>query len=224
MQTRTLILAMLTMMFSYSVFSQNMVGLQVDVFDPLSQFDTNLSGNPGGVSLFGLHRLTDSKFSIGGSLGVAMYANRKYDFGQGEEIVNVEEEDCFITTKALLRYSLYETGVVSTYAELSAGTTTFFSSREALDETEVLDDSFDFHGTSFNTGLGGGVTVNLSKLFQPDHLGNFILLDLGVKYGTGSRATYRNINDGDVLQNMEQGEYRSLTNHVLYQAGIALGF
>lgn len=106
--------------------AQFRLGFNVDIYKPQSQFAENVSNSPVGFSISGIKRLPESRFSVGGDIGVAMYSNRTYDYelveeGAEGEFIEIDEEDCFLHADAIARYSLYQTNVVEAYAEMKMG-------------------------------------------------------------------------------------------------------
>ena len=65
----------------------------------------------------------------------------------------------------LFRYDLVRSNSVNLYAEARLGITTFFSSIMAYEEDSPYPGEFNFHGTAFNTGLGGGLMLNPHAIF-----------------------------------------------------------
>ena len=205
---------------------QYRVGMGLDYYRPQQRFGKNVQNSPIGISFNGLYQFPKSKFSLGADMGVAMYANQTYDYdlreeGAPGETVRVDEEDCFLHVNAIARYNIYEDRLVQTYAELRSGVYTFFSSRVAEGDHRLYDDQTEFHGTSFNTGLGGGVSLNLTHLFGGTST-NPIFLDFNSTYNSGTRATYRNMGNEDQAVGLDSGKYRSLVNHISFKLGFSI--
>lgn len=218
---------LLLILLNFASFGQFRLGLNFDYYKPQQSFAENID-TPLGISFTGIYRFPESRFSIGGDLGVSMYANRNYDYDLSEEgapgeVITIDEEDCFLHFNAIGRYSLYESSIIQTYAELRTGIYTFFSTRVAEKEHRLYDDQTEFHGTSFNTGLGGGVSVNLSNLFSNKEITNPIFLDFNSSYNTGTRASYRNMgNEAQVVTGLNSGKYKSLVNHINLKFGVSM--
>ncbi len=199
-----------------STFAQkNMLGINIKVYDPVSDFDKNVSSSvPAGISLNYMRTPVESRWSFGGELGVAMYSSNDYTLQHNGNNIEVNEEDCFWTVHGVVRYDVYRTERFVTYAEGRMGMTTFFSSTTALEDNSDFDDEFSFHGSAFNTGLGGGV------LYQ---LGGSVWLNAGVNVHSGSRADYRYMPESDQSTSFDDGHYKSLTHYVGYRLGVSIG-
>ena len=82
---------------------------------------------------------------------------------------------------------------------------------------EYYDNSTTFHGTTFQLGLGGGLSY---------HVKENLWFDLNVIYNRGGRADYRNIGSSDVAYraNPELGKFESYTDNINYSIGVLFGF
>ena len=164
-----------------------------------------------------------------------MYANEDYTYdlseqGYSDVFVDFEEEDCYFFYHGVLRYHLTNYRVFNAYAEAHAGFSSYFSDRRAgnissndpdISRLDVLKDKIIFHGTAFNTGIGGGITADVGSLFKRENaLG--VLIDFGIRLNTGSRALYRSMESSVTVVNSEDGFYRSTTNSVFYKLGVIL--
>ncbi len=209
---------LLALLVTIPAFSQWDLGVNAKVYDPQGQFNTNVKGVAAGIGIRGLHNNASGRWSVGGELGVAMYSNDSYSLQTDNGEIQVDEEDCFWTMHGVAQYTVYRTELIRTYAEGRIGATTFFSSRISEDPSADFDDEFEFHGTAFNTGLGGGVTINLGRLFGSER--NELNLDLGAKLHSGSNASYREMQDVQQSTSLNQGTYRSLTHYMGYHFGL----
>ena len=215
------ILVLLAVLASLSASAQWDLGIDIKVYDPVGEFNTNVDGVAGGVSLRGIRNSANGRWAYGGEIGVAMYSNDQYDvtLPSGTQI-EVGEEDCFWTFHGLVQYTLFQNEAIRTYGEGRVGMTTFFSSTIALSETSEFDDEFEFHGTAFNTGLGGGVTLNIGKIFTGER--NKFNLDAGVAVHSGSNAVYRDMDAVDTQASLADANFRSLTHYVGYRFGLLI--
>jgi hypothetical protein len=198
------------------------LGANVSLFQATGDFNRNVSRNPGGISLNYIHGINKwPALSVGAELGVAMYSNKTYDLQTDDGTISIYEEDCFWTAHLLAQYALYSTPTTTLYMEGRTGMTTFFSSKMAEDEEADFDDEFKWHGTAFNTGIGGGVKLNLSGLYRKDSE-NYkkIWLDLAVTTNSGSKTSYRNATEDTRV--LSDANYTSLTNYLHYRIGIAV--
>jgi hypothetical protein len=103
------------------------------------------------------------------------------------------------------------------YAQARVGLTTFFSSRTPQETTPEFRETFEFHGTAFNTGLGGGVLVNFGSLFKKQT--GSLNLDLGAALHSGSSTSYRYMDEGSQSVTLNEGVYQSVTNYIDYRIG-----
>ena len=198
------------------VDAQNMWGMNVKIYETKGDFNKNVEAVPVGISFNYLRGLND-KISIGGELGIAMYANNHYDYETSQGPITIDEEDCFWTFHGDFRYYFYRTPSVKTYAQARLGLTTFFSSRTPQQETPEFKETFEFHGTAFNTGIGGGVLLNFGSIFNKKP-GN-VNLDLGIALHSGSSTDYRYMNEGSQAITLHDGIYQSVTNYIDYRIG-----
>ncbi len=217
---KNLLLSIAVMVVATSACAQNMWGINLKIHETKGDFNKNVNAIPVGISFNYLHAFKE-KFSIGGELGIAMYANNRYDFEtQGSGIIQVDEEDCFWTIHSDFRYYFYRTPALKAYAQARVGLTTFFSSRTPTQETSEFRESFEFHGTAFNSGVGGGLLVNFGSLFKNEP--GIVNLDLGVAAHSGSKTDYRYMREGTQSVTLDDGVYRSVTNYMDYRIGVLL--
>lgn len=215
------------MLMAGTMQAQFSLGINLKVQDPTGDFNRNVQRAASGISFTGIFQARDSRFSWGGELGVAMYANENYMYdlteeGYPGEFVEVSEEDCFWTAHVLARYHFLQKPNFKTYAEGRLGLTTFFSSRTALDDHYNIDDNFDSHGTAFNSGLGAGMAFNPKGLFSEQH--GRLWIELGATYMTGTRTNYRHIGETSSGLSLSEGQYRSLTHYMDYRMGFVFNF
>ena len=178
------ILTLFTILFSSLSFAQqNTLGVNIKVYDPISNFKENVnSSTPVGISFNYLRSREGSRYSFGGEIGVAMYSSNDYILNHQGRDIEVNEEDCFWTIHGVVRYDVFRTEKFVTYAEARAGLTTFFSSTSPYGQDTGYRGEFKFHGSAFNTGLGGGVLYRV---------GSNIWINAGVNLHSGSKAGYR---------------------------------
>ncbi|MDW3195893.1 MAG: hypothetical protein R8G66_26195 [Cytophagales bacterium] len=220
---KALVITIVSFLVSFSAAAQWNFGIDVKVYDPVGEFNTNVDGVAGGLSLRGIRMSDNGRWSYGGEIGVAMYSQDQYDvtLPSGTQI-EVDEEDCFWTVHGLVQYTLFQNEAIRTYGEGRIGMTTFFSSTIALTENSEFGDEFEFHGTAFNTGLGGGVTLNIGKIFTGER--NEFNFDAGVNVHSGSNAVYRDMDAVDTPAPLDAGKFKSLTHYVGYRFGLLVGF
>lgn len=223
--------ALISIMVLLSVIAvaQIRIGLNFDYYKPISGFANNVDSSPAGLSLSGLFPLRNKRFTVGADVGVAMYSFRSYDFelineGTTSEVVEVYEEDCFWHLDGLVRYTLYQDHLIQAFAEAKIGFYTFFSNRWTEDNHPNFRDKTEFHGTSVNAGIGGGVSLNLTNLLSNNPTSNHpIFLDFSSSYNSGSRASYRHMNDEDkTVSNLNDGKYHSFINNMNAKLGVSI--
>lgn len=219
----------LTMALSLAIMStafaqKNFFGVNVKVYDPLSGMSSNINALPVGISLSYLRGFENNKLSIGGEFGIAMYSSNDYTLSYKGYDILVNEEDCFWTVHAVARYDLIRTPGFRTYVEARIGMTTFFSSIYAYDEDSPYPGQFDFHGTAFNTGLGGGVMLNPKKLFSRSEGPGSLWIDLGASFQSGTTTNYRYMPEGGPAVPLDEGHYESLTHYMGYRLGFVFAF
>jgi len=212
-----------------SAQAQVRVGLNFDTYKPVGGFGENLDNSPAGISLTGLYTLRNERFTIGTDIGAAMYASRSYDYElKGEDsnsqIIEIKEEDCFLHMDALVRYTFYQDNLIQAFAEAKTGFYTFFSDRWTDDKYPGFKDKTEFHGTSIITGIGGGISLNLTNLFNKGTSStNPIFLDFSTSYNSGTRASYRHITNEDrALNNLNEGNYSSVINSINTRVGFSI--
>ncbi len=203
-----------------SAQAQSMFGLNLKIYQTKGDFNRNVQAVPVGMSFNYLYHIKESKFSIGAELGVAMYANNQYDYETSSGTIRVDEEDCFWTLHADTRYYFYQIPAMKAYAQVRIGMTTFFSSRTPVELTNEFQESFEFHGTAFNVGAGGGVLINFGGLFDKEKQQGNVNLDLGASLHSGSKAGYRYMKEGSQSVTLDDGTYKSVTNYIDYRIGI----
>lgn len=216
----------LFMFLSISGFSQSIGGVNFNIFNTLDDFNKNVDAAPMGVSFSGLYQINESKWRVGGELGVAMYAGETYtqeaNINGTLHDIEVFEEDCFFTYQGAVRYTFFDEAIVNPYAEAKIGGTSFFStimvsSDEREQNAEIAEkypDDTEFYGTAFHTSFGAGVMITLGK-------NNDFGVDLSASYMPGSRARYRNMAASDAYQSdLGEGTFESTTTQLNYRIGV----
>jgi hypothetical protein len=209
-----LIITILTIS-TFGFAQQNILGLNFKVYTPISDFNKNVNrSTPVGISFNYMRQPVESRLSYGTELGIAMYSSNDYVLPYNGQDVKVNEEDCFWTFHGVLRYELYSTERFITYAEGRLGMTTFFSSTTATEANSDYEGEFDFHGSAFNSGIGGGVLYRIGRVW----------LNLGANFHSGTKARYRYMPESDQATSFQDGQYQSLTHYVGYRFGVAYRF
>lgn len=211
---RNFVFIILALVLSSVGFSQQKtLGVNIKVYDPISKFSQNISKSvPAGISVNYLRSKETSRYSFGGEFGIAMYSSNDYMFNYQGKDIEVNEEDCFWTVHGVVRYDLHRSEKFVSYAEARAGITTFFSSTTPIDLNTGYRGEFKFHGTAFNTGLGGGLLYRL---------GSNIWINLGANLHSGSKVNYRYMPESNQSASLEDGQYKSLTHYMGYRLGVS---
>ena len=207
---------------SLSFAQDNMIGVNIKVYQPLSGMAANIGAVPFGLSFNYLRSLRQTRFSAGGEIGVAMYSSNDYTLSyQGRDIL-VNEEDCFWTFHGVVRYDFVKTPRFISYVTAKLGMTTFFSSITAMEANSTYPGTFDFHGSAFNTGIGGGIMFRPKKPTTQDAGGFWI--NLGATFHSGSETDYRYMPEGGPAVPLDAGHYESLTHYMGYRLGFVFKF
>jgi hypothetical protein len=217
-------------MLPVSSFSQTIAGMSFNYNEALKDFKHNIQSSPLGISFYGLNNLGESGFSIGGELGVSMFANEDYtqdltDMGYPGAMVDVYEEDCYLSYYAVSRYQLSDETMFVPYIEGKIGGISFFNDKVydtpyGPNAPDKLKDKSKFLGTSFQYGFGGGVYLQLSHIFTG--MGDQLLVDFGFTMMNGSKTNYRSVNyTEEVVKKSNDVEYLSKTNNIAYHLGVA---
>ena len=212
-------LTLFILLFASVCFAQkNRFGASFKVYSPISKFKENInSAIPVGISLNYLRLSEVSRFSFGGEFGLAMYSSKDYTIDRhGGVELKVKEEDRFWTIHGVVRYDVYRTEKMVTYAEGRIGITTFFSTGSTASPVgRHPENDSKIHGTAFNTGLGGGI---LYQIFDK------LWINAGVNLHSGNTANYRYIpkSEGTTAPTLEDGDHQSLTHYVGYRLGVSV--
>jgi len=193
-------------------------GLNFNLASPQQEFKENINRLPTGISFDALGRIKESRLSIGGELGVAMFFDDEFMYelreeGHPGEFIELYEEDCYLTYAAVTRYSAFKHAFINPYLEGRLGGTSFFSTRMAVEDTPLFEDNTRFHGTSFNAGIGAGFQVNFCS--TP------LSLDFAALANVGTHTVYRSITDtkGGAIR-LSDGRVASKTNHINFRFGL----
>ena len=221
----TLLLTCSALLWTTTSNAQIAFGFNYNHTVPLDTYKENLHRNPQGILISVLVKTKKNEnLSIGGEFGLAMYAddNYFYELPSGEftgELIEMYEEDCFLTYNAIARYSFLDEARLSPYVQATVGGLSFFSTRMTANEEDenYFESITKFHGTSLMTGLGAGTTFRI----HPQ-----VLIDLGAFYNAGTRADYRSIEPGDATfkRSLDYGKYSSNVSSLSFKIGLLCGF
>jgi len=218
---KTYLLPILLCVFSVSLIqaqSNTSFGLNFNLANPQQEFKDNINHLPKGISFDVISRIKDSRLSVGGELGVAMFFDDEFMYelseeGRPGEFIELYEEDCYLSYAAVTRYSAFKHAFINPYLEGRLGGTSFFSTRMAVESTPHFEDHTRFHGTSFNMGIGAGVQINFCQ--TP------LSLDLATIANSGTYAVYRSIqNTNNGAIRLSDGRVASKTNHLNFRLGL----
>ncbi len=193
-------------------------GTNFNLAAPLQGFKDNLDRTPKGISFDYMRDIKESRLSVGGELGVAMFFDDEFmyelfDEGHPNEFIELYEEDCYLSYHTTVRYRAFKQAWFNPYVEGRLGGTSFFSTRMAVEHTSLFDNTTKFHGTSFNAGLGAGIQINLCTM--P------IALDLAALANSGTHTVYRSINERhEGTLRFSDGRVASATHHLNFRLGV----
>lgn len=197
------------------------IGFNAKAFQPLTELKQNIDCVPVGFSMNLLRTNEASRFSYGIETGLAMYNYDSYKTEHQGEIIEIQEEDCFLTLHTFVRYDLLDFEWSRIYAEAKGGTTVFFSTTSAIDcSVEDYDGSIKSHGMAFNLGLGGGLLLNPSIFSNYDKDSKF-WIDLGVSSNSGSQSSY-SINSNPEVNESNGPTANSFTHYIDYRIGLII--
>ncbi|MBT8194993.1 MAG: hypothetical protein HKO56_06610 [Bacteroidia bacterium] len=210
-------------------YAQSIGGISFNYNQALKDYKHNINSSPMGISFIGLYAIPESKFSIGGELGVSMFANEEYTKDLTEEgyagaMVEVYEEDCYISYYAVTRYTIPSNTMLSPYLEGKLGGISFFNDKVYEKPTgpnapKKIKDKTEFLGTSFQYGMGGGFMLQLDYIFPS--LTDQIHLDFGFTLLNGTETDYRSVNyTEEIVRSNNDVEYTSRTNNIAYKFGV----
>ncbi|NNM16617.1 MAG: hypothetical protein HKO56_08165 [Bacteroidia bacterium] len=214
------------------IHAQSLGGLNFIYNQALKDYKHNINSSPMGISFIGLYAIPESKFSIGAELGVSMFANEEYTKDLTEEgyagaMVEVYEEDCYISYHAVTRYTISENTMLSPYLEGKLGGISFFNDKVYEKPTgpnapKKIKDKTEFLGTSFQYGMGAGMLLQLDYIFPS--LPSEVKLDFGFTLFNGTETNYRSVNyTEDIVRSNTDVEYTSRTNNIAYKFGVVFG-
>jgi hypothetical protein len=144
--------------------------------------------------------------------------------------VDVTTTNAYLTSHLLLRLQP-GTGFIRPYLDGLVGinhltTNTSISGDDYYDEYDGGGFSSNHvNDTGFSFGTGGGVMIKLADTLTEEGHPLDVLLDLRIRYLIGGRAEY--LREGDIYRDLgvvEFDTYRSKTDAVFFQIGVALSF
>ena len=217
-------------------YGQVSLGLNYVHNTALKSFKENVNRNPVGFGIAALVPINNSRFSVGGELGIAMYANETYiqelsDQGFEGALSEVYEENCFVSYSVFGRLNLIDHAFITPYLEGRMGAISFFTDK-IFDEPysndpnayvpDHVEPETQFHGTSFQLGGGWGLQFDLQKFSKYDFP---LSIDFGMNYLLGSSTQYRNVSrEPENITTDSEHYYKSTTNNVTYRIGFAYRF
>lgn len=229
MKFSALLFLCILILFPVLSIAQSVGGINFVYNDALKEYKHNIKQSPLGISFIGLYAIPESKFSVGAELGVSMFANEEYTKDLTEEgyagaMVNVYEEDCYVSYHAVTRYTLTNTGTLYPYLEGKLGGISFFNDKVyekpyGPNAPKKFKDKTAFLGTSFQYGIGGGMLLQLNQIFPS--VTEQILFDFSFAIFNGSTANYRSVNyTEEIVRSSNDVEYTSKTNNIAYKFGV----
>jgi len=220
---KKLVILLIAGVMSVGCFAQKAtMGVYFNKTIATGEFGDNLGKNPNGLIINGNYGIKNTGFSVGAELGVSMYSNRDYTLETPTETINVHEEDCYYTGKAMLRYYFLRDKAISPFIVGKLGFSTFFSDMTAEEETDAFENRSETHGTAFNSGAGFGLQCNLGKLFNFGSTRKPIFFEASANRNYGSVSNYRDIKGFDgAARNLDNGSFSSRTSHMDFHFGVS---
>ena len=223
-----LFLSILFFLGTMSVWAQRSMNFHYLHTIPVGEFQDNLMHRPGGIAVdFMMSPLKkDKKLHIGASFSVSMYQNEDHTgvimLNSNEEAkIEINEDDCFFTYQGIARYYMTkQNSCIRPYLQAQVGGATFFSSLTPLEDySETLESETRIHGTTFLTGLGGGLAI---RIFDS------LYFDANLIYNTSGQTTYRASPQSDpTIQyrvNLDSHRNTSKVNHLAMKLGVNMVF
>lgn len=223
--------------YSIQGFTQFSAGLYYNYFQPLIE---EPSAAPQGVSAAILYRLPDTRWTVGFDFGRSVYDQRAYGATVDVPIwglvtADVKEVSGFSHFNLLTRYTFIQEAALEPYAEGRVGLMAYSTYRntgkgisadtgaQVLSSREMKQyfSCADFHGTSFQAGLGLGTIINLKHLVCPteEDYGFEIKIDLGATCYLGSDGISQN-NQPETTQALNN----SAMSQLAFRAGVMIVF
>jgi len=236
MKFSTLLIAS-SLFFSCSIFCQHKWSFTTNLIvdQGLHEYKNNLDNNPTGLSVIGLFNFPNSKVSVGIEVGVAMYYEGEYredltDRGYKNSYAVVSEDNCYHRLMAIVRYDLDTYGPLIIYGEFQAGGSEYFinkyySTYDKEDPTVFISipEENQTLGISWKVGAGVGVLFNFGMLRKEPKPGK-ISLDFNATIDSGSKATYKSVQNSDAVLNKDDRYYHSKTDDITYRFGFRYNF
>ncbi len=217
-----------------SLYAQNfMVDINLMLGNPRGEFEDNVDAVGFGGSVAGGYYLGQSPIMLGADFSYMIYGNESRTEPFSTTIpdvrVDVETSNNILQGHLLLRLQSNR-GAFRPYLDGLAGfnylfTQTKIENRGAFDEP--IAESTNLDDTAFSYGVGGGVTLRVSKI-KPDEEENplrEVLINFGVRYIFGGEAEY--LQEGSIRR--ENGEVlfdvsQSTTDLLTFELGVVFGF
>ena len=204
---------------------RNQMDIHFDMFAPTGAFAQTLNGsNPAGFGFNYLRRI-GPRWSVGAEVGVAMYYSAEYVLQTHIGPVEMYEEDCFWTVRALARYYLVETETFKGFTEFRLGANNFFSDVSAQEEVVADVGKTVSHGNSLVAGIGLGGELGLGAVnFKSGKKGS-AFVSVRTAYNFGSPTYYRSANVPSGISNdFEDHRYYSEISYIDVNLGFGMHF
>lgn len=201
---------------------RNYLGLYFNSYNASEEFAENITRNPIGIA-FSYFRRSKGSLLFGGEFSMGLYSGKKYfyetiDEGVPDNIERIYEENGFFSYQAVVRYLLVKNEVITPYVEVKAGASTFFSAIRAMQVSTIYNDGFFINDTALNYGAGGGISMDLGDASWRRKL----LLDFTATYQWGSKVTYRNSKQNELVDSFDENYRTSSTDALHYKIGLVL--
>jgi len=210
------VLALVLGPFSTMLSAQSAFGLNFNVASPQGDYAENVTRPMGMTVNFLKNNQKIKGLYYGVEVGVAMYAADKYEHDFNGKTIELNEEDCYLSYSAVMRYHFRNQKILSPYVEGRAGGISYFSTLMSNDQD--FDDQNKFYGSTFSYGFGGGVAISLCEQ---------ISLDLGLTKAFGLDTNYRSVEKtapADLKGDLDAGIKSSRTDFLNFKIGVLFGF
>ncbi|QSE97813.1 hypothetical protein [Fulvivirga lutea] len=204
------------------------LGFHFNYFAASPAFKENITRNPLGTSLTLMLDKSD-RLKYGVEVGFGLYSGKKYYYetvaeGFPDNYEYLYEENGFLQCLLTIRYQILQSKKLTPFIDVKGGTSTFFSVIRSMQVSEVYEDKFRFHDTTFNLGAGLGVSCDVGKIFKNEDWRRRLYFELSSNYIYGGKAGYRNSVRGEIVDSYEAGNRYSSTSTVQIKSGFLLAF
>ena len=210
------ILALVIGPFFNPLFAQSALGINFNMASPQGAYAENVT-RPAGVTINFLKDNQKIKgLYYGIEFGVSMYAGDDYEYDFQGKTIELNEEYCYLSYAAVVRYHFRDKKILNPYVEGRVGGISYFST--LMSSENDFEDQNKFYGSTLSYGFGGGVAVRLCEQMS---------LDLGLTKAYGLDTNYRSVTSTDpqdLKGNLDAGIKSSRTDFLNFKVGVLFGF